>query len=117
MRNRVRWLGPLSPPVEAALVGQIRVQLGVPPDSVRPVAALARTSAPTFVMAGADDPFTPPAETRALYDAVRGPKELWLVEGARHDDLYDAAPEAYRRRVLAFFEAHLRPPADRLEDP
>lgn len=110
VRNRVRRvLGPLSPPAEAALVGQIRHRLGVPPDSVRPVAALARASAPTFVMAGADDPFTPPAETRALYDAAPEPKELWLVEGAGHDDLYDAAPEAYRRRLLAFFGAHLRP--------
>ena len=113
VRNRVRHvLGPISPPIEAMLVGQIRAQLGVPPDSVRPVAALARTTTPTFVMAGAADPFTLPAETRSLYDAMQGPRELWLVEGAGHDDLYAAAPEEYRRRVLAFFDSHLRPAPD-----
>ena len=109
LRNRARRLfGPMSGPAEYALVGQVQVQLGVPADSVRPVAALARTSAPTFVIGGLEDRVTPPAETRALYQAAPEPKELWLVEGAGHEDYYALEPETYRRRVLAFLDAHLR---------
>lgn len=107
--NRVRrWTGPLAPPLAAALLRQSRARLGAPADSLQPVVSLAAVRTPTFVIGGTDDPYTPPAETRALYDAARGPKELWLVEGGRHEDLHAVAPDAYRERVVAFFDRHLR---------
>ena len=110
--NRVRRvLGPLAPPVVAALVGQAPAQIGVPADSLRPVDAVRRAGAPVFVLGGADDPYTPAAETRALFEAAPEPKALWVVPGARHEDLYEAAPEAYRRRVLGFLDAWLGRPA------
>ena len=110
--NRVRRvLGPLAPPVVAALVAQARPRIGVPADSLRPLDALRRVRTPVFVMGGADDPYTPPAETRALFRAAPGPKELWIVPDVGHGDLYDAAPDAYRRRVLGFFERWLGRPA------
>lgn len=109
VRDRAqRFLGPLSGPAEAALVGQIRVQLGVPPDSLRPVAALARSSQPTLVIGGTDDAYAPPADTRALFEAAPEPKALWMVEGAQHEDLLEREPEAYPQRVLGFFGRHLR---------
>ena len=109
LRNRARRIfGSASGPAEFVLVGQVRAQIGVPPDSVRPVAALARTSAPTFVIGGLEDEVTPPAETRALFEAAPEPKELWLVEGAGHEDYFALEPETYRRRVLSFLDAHLR---------
>ena len=102
-----RVLGPLAPPVTALLVAQTRPRLGVLADSLRPLDAVRRTDTPTLVIGGARDPFTPPDETRALYDAVPGPKELWLVEGAGHEDLLAVAPAAYRQRVLGFLGRHL----------
>lgn len=109
VRNRVqKVLGPLSSPVEAGLVGQIHPRLGVPADSLRPVVSLARTSAPTFVIGGGADRSTRPDETLALYQAAPSPKELWVVAGAGHEDLFAVDPEAYRQRVVAFFDAHLR---------
>ncbi len=109
VRNRARrLLGPLSGPAEFALIGQVQIQLGVPPDSLRPVVSLARTSAPTFVIGGLEDRMTPPAETRALFEAAPEPKELWLVEDAGHEDFFALEPETYRRRVLGFLNAHLR---------
>ena len=107
--NRVRrFTGPLAPLLTPALVGQARARIGVPADSLRPVAAVARLGAPVFVIGGAEDPFTPPAETRALYDAAPAPKDLWIVEGGGHEDLLEVAPDAYRQRVVGFLDRHLR---------
>jgi hypothetical protein len=44
---------------------------------------------------------------RRLFDRARGPKEYWLVEGAKHNQALQVAGEEYRRRVLAFFNTHL----------
>lgn len=110
--NRVRrYTGPLAAVLTPALVGQARPRIGVPADSLRPVAAIARLGAPVLVIGGAEDPFTPAAETEALYAAAADPKELWMVEGGGHEDLLEVAPEAYRQRVVAFFDRHLRPAA------
>lgn len=110
--NRLRrFTGPLAPVLTPALVGQARARIGAPADSLRPVAAVARIGAPVFVIGGAEDPFTPPAETQALYDAAPAPKELWVVEGGGHEDLLEVAPDAYRQRVVAFFDRHLGAPA------
>lgn len=107
--NRVRrYTGPLAALLTPALVGQARPRIGVPADSLRPVVAVARLGAPVFVIGGAEDPFTPPAETRALYGAAADPKELWIVEGGGHEDLLEVAPDAYRQRVVGFLDRHLR---------
>ena len=109
VRNRARrFLGPLSPSAARALLGEVPHQLGVPADSVRPVVGLARTDQPTFVIGGAEDRYTPPAETRAVFEAAPEPRELWIVEGTRHEDYFEAAPEEYRARVLGFLDRHLR---------
>lgn len=109
--NRLRrFTGPLARPLTAALLGQTRPRLGVPPDSLRPIDALARLDVPVLVIGGADDPFTPPDETRALYDAASFPKDLWIVEGASHEDLFRHAPADYRQRVLDFLGRYLPSP-------
>jgi fermentation-respiration switch protein FrsA (DUF1100 family) len=43
-----------------------------------------------------------------MYGAARSPKELWLIPGASHVDLYRFAPQAYEQRVLAFFDRAFR---------
>jgi fermentation-respiration switch protein FrsA (DUF1100 family) len=50
------------------------------------------------------DEHTTPAETWALFAKAPEPRQLWMVPGAAHVDLYRVAPEEYRRRVLAFLE-------------
>jgi alpha-beta hydrolase superfamily lysophospholipase len=110
--NRVRrYTGPLAGLLTPVLVGQSPARIGAPADSLRPVAAVARLGAPVFVIGGAEDPFTPPAETRALYAAAPAPKDLWVVEGGAHEDLLEVAPEAYRQRVVGFLSRHLGPGA------
>jgi uncharacterized protein len=62
---------------------------------------------PLLMIHGAADTYIRPSMARALFDAAREPKELWLVEGAKHNQALQVANGEYRRRVLAFFEEHL----------
>ena len=62
---------------------------------------------PLLMIHGAADTYIRPSMARAVFDAARGPKELWLVEGAKHNQALQVANGEYRRRVLAFFEEHL----------
>jgi pimeloyl-ACP methyl ester carboxylesterase len=59
---------------------------------------LAAIEAPTLVVAGSDDPSTPPERLRELAAAVRGAKYDEL-EGARHIANM-ALPDAFARAVL-----------------
>src|SRR5262249_20177606 len=42
-----------------------------------------------------------------LFEFAHKPKELWLVENAKHNLALQVAGEEYRQRVLRFFEKHL----------
>ena len=62
-------------------------------------------------MAGTADQHTTEAQTRALFAAANEPKELWLVPGASHDDLFRHDRRGYSDHVLSFLRRHLgRPP-------
>ncbi len=70
--------------------------------------AMARLSPrPVFIIHGADDKYIRPEVARTLYHRAGRPKELWLVEGARHNQALQVAGEEYQNRVLDFFQTHL----------
>ena len=48
---------------------------------------IARVRAPILVMQGSADRLVPPAMGRALMQAATAPTELWVAEGAGHEDL------------------------------
>jgi len=62
---------------------------------------------PLLMIHGGADTYIKPEMARALYRLARQPKELWVVEGAKHNQALHEAGEEYRRRVLAFFCHHL----------
>ena len=108
--DRLRiWLGPLGPSLTPLLTGQLRLQVGVGVEALRPIDAVRRLRVPLLLVAGEADRHTTLAESRRLFDAASGPKELWVVPNAPHGDLHASAPVEYERRVLAFFERYLRP--------
>ena len=39
--------------------------------------------------------------------AAAEPKEFWIVDGARHQDLHKFREREYEERILTFFEKHL----------
>ena len=59
-----------------------------------------------FIHGGADD-MTSVNHSRRLYDAYRGPREIWIVQGAPHTGAYFADRQLYVERVAGFFARHL----------
>jgi alpha-beta hydrolase superfamily lysophospholipase len=103
-RNRVgRWMTPL-------LLAQIGPRLGVSVEQLDPVRHIADVATPVLVVGGERDGDTTAADTRALYDAARPPKELWIVPGAAHEDFSKVAPAGYDARVVAFLRRYLSHP-------
>ena len=89
------------------LLVQLPLRLGVSPDQLRPIDAMAMLHAPALVIAGAQDVHTKLDESRRIFAAAVEPKQFWVVEGAAHVDLRDFDPKAYDARVLQFLEQHL----------
>jgi alpha-beta hydrolase superfamily lysophospholipase len=90
------------------MTAQLRLRLGIGADDLRPVDHAGRVSAPKLFIAGEQDRHTTLEESKHLFDAAAGPKELWIVEGARHEDLHVLKGREYETRVLGFFEKYLR---------
>lgn len=87
---------------------QILVRTGAASAQLRPIDAVGRLRAPLLVAGGTLDRQTPPGETRRLFEAAPGPKTLWLVDGAAHQDLHAYDPVQYRARLAAFINENLR---------
>jgi pimeloyl-ACP methyl ester carboxylesterase len=64
---------------------------------------------PILMIHGGGDTYIKPEMARSLFDLVKGPKEFWLVETAKHNQSLQVANGAYQQRVLAFFQTHLAP--------
>jgi len=62
---------------------------------------------PLLMIHGAADTYIKPEMAKALFDLAGEPRELWLVEGAKHNQALHLANGEYQRRVLAFFQQHL----------
>jgi len=60
-------------------------------DDVSPVKAAAHITVPVLLMHGAIDRDTPPVHSRRVFDALKSPKQLVLVEGRGHNDVMTAA--------------------------
>ena len=70
-------------------------------------AAVARLGRPLLMIHGGGDNYISPDMARALFGRAGGPKEFWLVEGAKHNQALQSAGAAYERRILDFFDLHL----------
>jgi pimeloyl-ACP methyl ester carboxylesterase len=62
---------------------------------------------PLFFIHGGADEITSVNHSRRLYDAYRGPREIWIVQGAPHTGSYFADRPLYVERVAGFFARHL----------
>jgi uncharacterized protein len=106
LRARFGWLGALTAP---ALLLQLDLRLGISARDLRPIDRIAVMAAPVLVIGGAEDRYTPPADTRRLFDAAVAPKQLWIVDGLGHEDAHARAGAVYEQRVLEFLASYLRP--------
>jgi uncharacterized protein len=101
-------LGPMGPWLAPVLLMTLHAHLGIYPEQLRPIDHIGRLLMPKLLIVGDRDRDTTIAESRAMFQAAAGPKELWVVHGARHVDLYGYVGAEYQARVLAFFNARLR---------
>jgi len=62
---------------------------------------------PLFFIHGGADVTTPVKHSRRLYDAYRGPREIWVVQGAPHTGAYYDDRALYVERVAGFFARNL----------
>jgi uncharacterized protein len=62
---------------------------------------------PLLMIHGAADTYIKPEMAQTLYDLARDPRDLWIVEGAKHNQALQVANGEYQKRVLTFFLKHL----------
>ncbi|HEU5380177.1 MAG TPA: alpha/beta hydrolase [Ktedonobacteraceae bacterium] len=72
---------------------------------VAPVQDIARISrCPVLLIHGGRDSVVEPHDAFLLYEAARGPKELWIVPEAEHCGAYFVNRQMYVAKVLAFLQ-------------
>ena len=89
-------------PFDLPMLAIGRVDLGLNPAAVRPLADVARLHKPFLAIIGTADTMVPPSEGMALYRAAPGPKQLLVIPGAQHVSGYRVANRTYEQTVLAF---------------
>jgi fermentation-respiration switch protein FrsA (DUF1100 family) len=67
-----------------------------------------RIRQPLLMIHGEADTYIKMEMARALFRPIAGPKEFWAVPAARHNQSISVAGPEYARRVVAFFDLHLR---------
>jgi fermentation-respiration switch protein FrsA (DUF1100 family) len=116
IRNAVRnRIASVATPVggflfEPLLSYQSLPRFGVARDRLSPIAALRHYRGPVLIVGGGRDRYTPPAETRAMFDAAPGRRSLWIAPDLGHARTSDIVSEEYRRRVLAFLHGTIGDP-------
>jgi len=100
-------------PFVATVSAWMRLRHGVRLADASPITVLSGLEQrPLFFIHGGADVTTPVHHSRRLYDAYRGPREIWIVQGAPHVGGYFADRDLYVERVAGFFARSLGLKAD-----
>ena len=62
---------------------------------------------PVFLIHGEKDSFIPVAQSQMLYSLAQGPRYLWIVPAAKHNQSVVVQPGQYGERIVRFFDEHL----------
>jgi uncharacterized protein len=109
LRENVRRVALLpGGPFVAAVSLWMRLRHGLRLSESSPMAVLSGLEPrPLFFIHGAADTTTGVQHSRNLYDAYRGPREIWIVQGTPHAGAYFADRALYIERVAGFFARNL----------
>jgi fermentation-respiration switch protein FrsA (DUF1100 family) len=69
---------------------------------VSPQDFISRCKRPMLFIHGNNDTYVPTQMAQKLYDLKPEPKELWIVDGAGHDEAFKVSPENYRNHIREF---------------
>lgn len=84
-----------------------KVSVGYSFGEASPLAQVKKSNLPTLFIHGEADDFVPTKMVYQLFEALKAPKELYVVPGAEHAYGYVTNKEEYRFRVSRFLNAHL----------
>jgi hypothetical protein len=82
---------------------------GFDPDDVSPERAVAERPFAVLLICGTRDRTIPCRHAERIYRAARGPKELWIVQGAGHASALGRDPAEYERHVIQFLQERRLP--------
>ncbi len=97
------WASVLTP----LLSWQLKPRLGIDADALHPIDKVGSIRIPKLFIVGAEDRHTTLEESQRMFNAAGEPKELWVISGAGHVDLYSVSKNEYEQRVLGFFGKYL----------
>jgi uncharacterized protein len=104
--RRYPWLGKtLFAPGTWTMIYHAELLANLPAAEVSPEKAVAARAFPVLLICDAADVALPCRHTKRIYEAARGPKQMWIVPGAFHTAALGYEPVEFRRRVLAFFDS------------
>jgi uncharacterized protein len=92
-------------PAAIMAVHEAEQQGGFRFDEVSPEESVAVRRFPVLLISGLSDHNIPKRHSEAIFLAASGPKELWLVPGARHQKALQTAPIEFQQRVLKLFSS------------
>jgi len=75
---------------------------GFDPDDVSPEKAVAARAFAVLLICGTADHVIPCRHAERVYRAARGPKELWIVQGAGHASALGRDPLGYEQHIIRF---------------
>ncbi len=74
---------------------------------VSPLEDVKRLTTPVLFIHGTEDSLIRVEYSKTLYEHAVGPKDLMLIEGANHNDVWQVAGSVYERKLIDFFERTL----------
>lgn len=75
--------------------------------AVSPLDAVKDVHVPIFIMHGMADNLIKYQYSEMVYKNTGEPKELWLIPGAKHNDMAEVGGKEYEDRILRFFDLSL----------
>lgn len=108
IERRLRELhGPVAVFITPLVLWLQRVRFGFDPWAVVPGEAVSTIKSPVLFVGAELDQYVTLEETKAMYDRITAPKELWIIDDKPHGDFSHTVAEEYEKRVLNFLEIHL----------
>jgi uncharacterized protein len=109
IQNRLHhYLNFVGDAISPLFIMQLQPRLGLSTDQLRPLTKIGNVKAPKLIVTGSEDKHTLLSESQEMFATAQEPKELWIVNGAQHQDIHRFAKQEYELRILKFFETNLK---------
>lgn len=108
VENRLEMrMGKFGRVIAPLLYLQIPLRIGASLSELKPIEALRKVDVPVFIISGSNDEHTKAEETEHMFEAANEKKQLWLVDGAIHEDLLSYSPKEYKAKISSFIKQSL----------